>query len=75
MEQNGLTELSNALPDDEDLPVIHVEICQHPTRYARNSEFCNCSFSPCLVLQTRIQWQGSEQRWCHSYKVAMSWMK
>ena len=32
MEQNGIKELSNALPDDEDLPVIHVEICQHPTR-------------------------------------------
>jgi len=38
MEQNGIKELSNALPDDEDLPIIHVEICQHPTRYVGNKQ-------------------------------------
>jgi len=39
MEQNDLTELSSALPDDEDLPVIHVEICQHPTRQVQSRLF------------------------------------
>ena len=32
MEEAGLTELSNALPGNEDSPVVHVEICQNPTR-------------------------------------------
>ena len=32
MEEAGLTELSNALPVSEESPVVHVEICQSPTR-------------------------------------------
>ena len=30
--EEGLTELSNALPVSEDSPLVHVEICQNPTR-------------------------------------------
>ena len=32
MEETGLRELSKALPINEESPVVHVEICQSPTR-------------------------------------------
>ena len=32
MEEAGLTELSNALPINEESAIVHVEICQSPTR-------------------------------------------